>query len=29
MPKRVDLNSVPVVVGLGYPAPFAKPLQGG
>jgi len=25
MPKRVDLNSVPVVVGSGYPAPFDKP----
>jgi uncharacterized cupin superfamily protein len=25
MPKRVDLNSVPVVVGSGYPAPFGKP----
>ncbi|HTC37828.1 MAG TPA: cupin domain-containing protein [Steroidobacteraceae bacterium] len=25
MPKRVDLNSVPVVVGSGYPAPYDKP----
>jgi uncharacterized cupin superfamily protein len=25
MPKRVDLISVPVVVGSGYPAPFDKP----
>jgi uncharacterized cupin superfamily protein len=25
MPKRVDLNSVSVVVGSGYPAPFGKP----
>jgi uncharacterized cupin superfamily protein len=25
MLKRVDLNSVPVVVGSGYPAPFDKP----
>jgi uncharacterized cupin superfamily protein len=25
MPKRVDLNSVPVIVGSGYPAPFDKP----
>lgn len=25
MPKRVDLKSVPVVVGSGYPAPFDKP----
>jgi uncharacterized cupin superfamily protein len=25
MPKRVDLNSVPVVIGSGYPAPFGKP----
>jgi uncharacterized cupin superfamily protein len=25
MPKRVELNSVPVVVGSGYPAPFDKP----
>ena len=25
MPKRVDLSSVPVVVGSGYPAPFDKP----
>lgn len=25
MPKRVDLNSVPVIVGSGYPTPFDKP----
>jgi uncharacterized cupin superfamily protein len=25
MPKRVDLNSVAVIVGSGYPAPFDKP----
>ena len=25
MPKRVELNSVPVVVGSGYPAPFDRP----
>jgi uncharacterized cupin superfamily protein len=25
MSKRVDLNSVPVTVGSGYPAPFDKP----
>ncbi len=25
MPKRVDLNSVSVIVGSGYPAPFDKP----
>ena len=25
MPKRVDLNAVPVVVGSGYPAPFDTP----
>jgi uncharacterized cupin superfamily protein len=25
MPKRVDLSSVPVVVGSGYPAPFDQP----
>jgi uncharacterized cupin superfamily protein len=25
MPKRVDLNNVPVAVGSGYPAPFDKP----
>jgi uncharacterized cupin superfamily protein len=25
MPKRVDLNNVPVIVGSGYPAPFDKP----
>jgi hypothetical protein len=25
MPKRVDLNNVPVLVGSGYPAPFDKP----
>jgi hypothetical protein len=25
MPKRVDLKSVRVVVGSGYPAPFDKP----
>jgi len=25
MPKRVELNNVPVVVGSGYPAPFDKP----
>lgn len=25
MPKRVDLNSVPVAVGSGYPAPFDEP----
>ena len=25
MPKRVDLNSVPVIVGSGYPAPFDQP----
>lgn len=25
MPKRVDLNTVPVAVGSGYPAPFDKP----
>lgn len=25
MPKRLDLKSLPVVVGSGYPAPFDKP----
>jgi uncharacterized cupin superfamily protein len=25
MPRRIDLNSVPVVVGSGYPPPFDKP----
>ena len=25
MPKRVELNKVPVMVGSGYPAPFDKP----
>ena len=25
MAKRVDLNSVPVIVGSGYPTPFGKP----
>ncbi len=25
MPKRVDLKSVPVVIGSGYPAPFDQP----
>ncbi len=25
MPKRVDLNTVPVSVGSGYPAPFDQP----
>jgi uncharacterized cupin superfamily protein len=25
MPKRVELNGVPVVVGSGYPAPFDQP----
>jgi uncharacterized cupin superfamily protein len=25
MPKRVELKSVPVIVGSGYPAPFDKP----
>jgi uncharacterized cupin superfamily protein len=28
MSKRVDLNSVPVTVGSGYPAPFDKPCAG-
>ena len=25
MPKRVDLNRVPAVIGSGYPAPFGEP----
>jgi uncharacterized cupin superfamily protein len=25
MPKRIDVNSLPVVIGSGYPAPFDKP----